>query len=131
MTHHVAPGSLLARIAPMITVEVTTEPTDRSKPPETSTKTCPAVRIISGVARCRKVRKLSGWKKTGLRKPTQTSRIRAIRYTGFTPRAQRHARALRDSCVAVPAVICVMCLPRIYPQIGQIQQIEEVSRVTS
>ncbi len=79
MTHQVALGSLLARMAPMMTVEVTTEPTERSKPPETSTNTCPAVRIISGVARCRKVRKLSGWKKTGLRMPTQTSSARAMR----------------------------------------------------
>jgi hypothetical protein len=65
MTHQVAPGSLLARMALIITVEVATDPTDRSNPPDTSTKTCPAVRIISGAERLRKAMKLSGSKNRG------------------------------------------------------------------
>ena len=54
MAHQVFDGSLAVSIDPPTTVSVTSEPTERSKPPLTRTKSWPAARMASGAARRRK-----------------------------------------------------------------------------
>ena len=92
MTHQVLAGSPPMSMELPSTTSVISDPTDRSKPPETMTNNWPAARMAAGAARIRNDMMPGTVAKRGLRKLIQTQIARRTTKMGGRRRKTSHHR---------------------------------------